>query len=867
MKESLAAVRLPIVVALFLTLVVADAQAGPDLGFISLDVDEFEYHPGEDIRVDCSITNVGDEHSSEVVVTLYVSADTTITSDDLELHSYWRSSPGPGGSSNFAMMGQIDGGDLPAGEYYIGALVSCPGDTNPDNDTIYIDTPITFDGSDLTMTSMDFSGFSDSGPGEVWVDFCVENTGPWDADRYSVVFYASTDSTIDSDDYRLARVYSGSISSGESQCDGGALEFDGVPRGDYYVGAVIACDYDVDDLSNNVSFSSEMFSLYPLPDLVVREIRADSGVLQPGESISVYNIVIGNTGYGIADSYTLDFYASIDDDIGSGDYHIGRASGGSLEVGGQDLFATVTCELPSDIPGGDYFIGVIITCSDDGDVDNNQGATSDSSVQVGLPVDMVVQSVQVAAAAYSPDEEFVVQTLVKNIGGRESQSYTVDFYVSTDTVISSGDHRLSRIVCAKLPPGEDDHRETICRVPYSIPAGRYYVGIIVTVENEDDPENNVGRSTARVDVVHPPGYVCGHAEYRYRSNSDRRYPIRCALVQILEADDNDNPLDDRLIVETHTDPNGDYALTLSEDQGGQGDIYIRILAEGAPGAFPGATSRICAIKDDVFDETYSIVSTANPHPGDASTVINVTAPGNGEFAVFDSAVEGFIKARTFLDIEMEPATVYWPSEEGFSYYDPSDGGIYISQEDRRDRDVIMHEYGHVVAEVCGVGQGQVGEYPAHYWDMDLRDYPIARGNEHAMNLAFREGWATIFSIATQYGDTGYIGSGDSNYDDEEDEWTLKVDLDNIGEDDFIPGQYFENMNAGAMWDIFDDNEDGDDGDDTISDPSLVKIWTISRDYKPDNIRDFWDNWFGKYEHEQEMKYIFEKHNMSFPMPE
>ena len=74
------------------------------------------------------------------------------------------------------------------------------------------------------------------------------------------------------------------------------------------------------------------------------------------------------------------------------------------------------------------------------------------------------------------------------------------------------------------------------------------------------------------------------------------------------------------------------------------------------------------------------------------------------------------------------------------------------------------------------------------------------------------------------------------------------------------------MNAGTLWDIFDDKNDGADAKDTLSDLSLEKIWTISRDYKPENILDFWNNWFQKYEYEQEMKYIFEVHNLRFAKP-
>jgi hypothetical protein len=75
------------------------------------------------------------------------------------------------------------------------------------------------------------------------------------------------------------------------------------------------------------------------------------------------------------------------------------------------------------------------------------------------------------------------------------------------------------------------------------------------------------------------------------------------------------------------------------------------------------------------------------------------------------------------------------------------------------------------------------------------------------------------------------------------------------------------MNAGALWDIFDDKNDDPDGKDTLSDPLLEKIWTISRDYKPENILDFWNDWFNKYDYEEQMHYIFETHEIPQQKPE
>jgi hypothetical protein len=256
-----------------------------------------------------------------------------------------------------------------------------------------------------------------------------------------------------------------------------------------------------------------------------------------------------------------------------------------------------------------------------------------------------------------------------------------------------------------------------------------------------------------------------------------------------------------------------------------------------------------------------------PHPGDESVVINMTADRKGgEFMVYDSMIEGFGKAKAFFDINLPEVTTFWPSEEETSYYDPCDLSMHISQGDRGDRDVILHEYGHFIADVLAFAQGDIGDNSVHYWIADLRNEPIQRTDERARNLTFRESWATLFSVATQYGDTSYPYAGDTKYQDwdEERESEFMVNLETDTDKKRDPGEFYEHMNCCALWDIFDDHEDSADDNDTLSDPNLSKIWSVLTASKPDDIKDFWNGWFVSYdEYTNEITRIFQDHKMSF----
>lgn len=91
--------------------------------------------------------------------------------------------------------------------------------------------------------------------------------------------------------------------------------------------------------------------------------------------------------------------------------------------------------------------------------------------------------------------------------------------------------------------------------------------------------------------------------------------------------------------------------------------------------------------------------------------------------------------------------------------------------------------------------------------------------------------------------------------------TYTLDLERGTNTHNSPGQYYENMNCCALWDIFDDHDDSADNQDTLSDTSLSKIWAVMRDDKPDDIIGFWNSWFKSFQYTDEMTRIFQDHRI------
>jgi hypothetical protein len=117
-------------------------------------------------------------------------------------------------------------------------------------------------------------------------------------------------------------------------------------------------------------------------ELVVNSVDAvDSGSYRPGDQIQV-NYEIRNTGGQTSNSLTVDFYASTDTTITTSDYRIGSATYSGLQAGWTFSGADI-CQFPPNsfnstpIPSGDYYIGIIVACSNDSNPANNTGYDAD----------------------------------------------------------------------------------------------------------------------------------------------------------------------------------------------------------------------------------------------------------------------------------------------------------------------------------------------------------------------------------------------------------------------------------------------------------------------------------------------------------
>jgi len=195
----------------------------------------------------------------------------------------------------------------------------------------------------------------------------------------------------------------------------------------------------------------------------------------------------------------VNLYLSVDGVITTGDPLLGSfvvpALAGGLQ---QALAATVT--VPPNTAIGNYFIGAIVDPNnqlDEGSEINNSRAGN--MVSIGnLAVDLAVDSVSAPSAAFVGDA-IAISATVRNLGSTGAAASTLNFYLSADATITSGDILFATAPVAALAGGASASVGGTVPLPATLPPGSWYVGAIADAAGtvlETNEANNAGVAAA-----------------------------------------------------------------------------------------------------------------------------------------------------------------------------------------------------------------------------------------------------------------------------------------------------------------------------------------------------------------------------------
>ncbi|RUT03993.1 hypothetical protein DSM106972_049070 [Dulcicalothrix desertica PCC 7102] len=301
----------------------------------------------------------------------------------------------------------------------------------------------------------------------------------------------------------------------------------------------------------------------------------------------------------------------------------------------------------------------------------------------------------------------------------------------------------------------------------------------------------------------------------------KTHPVREATVKIW---DEDLGLD-TLIATVYTDSQGRYSASFDNNEPfGQGkrDIYIEVLADGLAHHVDG----VVGLNATTYSQT---TNTTNEIPDGANT-INFTI-GNGTdaeraFSISDALYVGKVYADTVRGKLPTPRLKARFPDTNTAYTKSTNKDLLIRSGDSLDWDVILHEYGHFLADIDNLADSPGGKHIAGYSSITGEPtIPIpASGKSKGIRIAWGEGLATYLGIAAQYvaADAGLLPNvpnvGDPIYTDTIDQ-TAKHDLENKPSPSNAnnannPGNKGEGDEASVfriLWDLADGKNEPHDG--------------------------------------------------------
>ncbi|HLB03078.1 MAG TPA: PPC domain-containing protein [Nitrospiria bacterium] len=359
--------------------------------------------------------------------------------------------------------------------------------------------------------------------------------------------------------------------------------------------------------------------------------------------------------------------------------------------------------------------------------------------------------------------------------------------------------------------------------------------LMIAVQGCSDGDGTTGTNPAGKTST---GTITGTAEYEDREYDQNGFtgqktlkPIRFADVELVRNSDG------TVLASTTTNANGSFSLTFTNS--GTPGVYVRVLSRtGDPLVKVQVTNLAGAL--------YAIISNTLDETTTSSFIVSLTAPVvttdqealGGAFHIMDSLASGsefvrglsgttppLIKARWELGSVM--GTYYNTDTEQIDII--GGNGLQQGDHDEYDDTVLLHEYGHHIANSFSKDDSRGG---IHYLTDNTQD----------IRLAWSEGWATFFGGAV-LGSSAYI---DTVGGDPPGNGATSIDLETRSSNSPLIYTANEGAVTTVLWDIFDQSTS--EAFDIIG-GKMAQIWDVFANSvviaASADIEDFWNGWFNR----------------------
>lgn len=286
---------------------------------------------------------------------------------------------------------------------------------------------------------------------------------------------------------------------------------------------------------------------------------------------------------------------------------------------------------------------------------------------------------------------------------------------------------------------------------------------------------------------------------------------------------------------TETNTEGFYNLSVSNttflEHGGV-DIKLRVYAEGGGANVVKNLNNTHYVECDDTIENFSGTSLTLDFQIDPNNYASGSDKEHAKaFRVHQAINLGARYVETKKGSKLDTIKVYYPTTEKTTCFNSK--GIHILREDKNDWDVMLHEYGHYVADYYNIAGGSGGN---HSGSQCLNRFH-KKGKTGGMPLAWSEGWATYFGISAQLEMNAILlninNVGDCNYTDTDDQ-SINYSLEDPFNIEYKFGESNEIVVAAVLFDLADS---GNNNDENIE-LGFGFLWNFINDTQCKTLPDF-----------------------------
>ena len=488
-------------------------RSGPDLTVDYLSASWTSADAGDSKSISTRIKNEGDASSGSFRWGLYLSTDTTITTNDIQLDT-WSQSSISAGSSRSSTKSVTIPSSITGAYYYVGMIVDINGQVSESDESNNDDydsgrvrvyeladlVPRTTSSSCSTPSTGTIGDYLDSSI-SIQYENDASNSYGQSTGSFDWAMFLSTDSTITTSDTQVGSdQYSTSLSSGNYRTDSLSSSTripSSLNAGTYYWGYILDVNSDVDESSetNNVRTCGQITLQEDLPDIEATSVGTSSSSVVMGETITV-QYRIDNVGTDYSGSFYWKLYLSTDTTISTSDVYVDEFSVSSISGGSYRSGYEYSVTIPTGMSSGYHYLGMI--ADNRGTVseldETNNVVSSSSRIDIEEPADLVPDSPSGPSTGQS-GQQVSLSWRIDNTGDDISGWFYWEMYLSTDSTITTSDTKLGSTQQASSISGGSYRSGTMsANLPNNLAQGTYYFGIIVDSTSrisEGDETNNI----------------------------------------------------------------------------------------------------------------------------------------------------------------------------------------------------------------------------------------------------------------------------------------------------------------------------------------------------------------------------------------